>query len=124
MSAATFDDSQWPLVTVRYEGGMSEAELDAYLDGLRGLVARGKFTVIFDMTKLQSCHPDVLNKWRTWFSHFGEAFSTSCKGAAYVVRGIPSRAEIHVIGLQHMTCPFEAHATAERASKWLAQQAG
>lgn len=47
---AQFDDSEWPLITLRQVGADENADIEAMLSGLTRRMKRGRCAVVFDTT--------------------------------------------------------------------------
>jgi hypothetical protein len=124
VAVPSFDDSQWPLLQIRYGMRISGDEADAYHRTLRGyLMLREPFVVLADARAAEVPPPRERQRMAD-FIRETEALSRRCvAGMALVMRTPAGRGVLTaVLWLKTPPFPMRAFGTVQEAAAWCRQQ--
>ena len=118
-----FDDSLWPLLTVTFDGGHSDAEFDAYLETLGGYLARGeKYVTLFDAQKAESPSLQHRKRQADWIRQHEDAIRARQIGAVFVITSPLVRMALNVIyTMRPPPFPYAVVGDLASAREWAAE---
>jgi hypothetical protein len=121
----SFDDSQWPLLTVSFTGTMSAQEFDAYLSSMTASLNRGeKYVSILD-TRGLSTAPTLEQRQRLvgWVRRNESALRQRVLGSAYVITSPFVRLAMNIMcQLKPLPCPHTIVGDIKVARAWSAER--
>ncbi|MEN1786185.1 MAG: STAS/SEC14 domain-containing protein [Bacteroidota bacterium] len=109
MDYATFDHSQFPLVTITFTGAQSTDEnFRTYLKNIRNIYDRkAPFVLIFDATNasLPSFKHQLMQA--NWLKEHNDLISKYCLGTVYIISNAFVRGILRsIFALQQQPCPY------------------
>lgn len=120
----TFDDSQWPLLTVTFTGTLSAQEFDTYMSKLAACLSRGeKYLVLLDTRGLSSA-PTMEQRQRLvdWVRQNESAMRQRVLGSAYVITSPFVRLAMNIMcQLKPLPCPYTIVGDVKLARAWSAE---
>lgn len=118
---ATFDRSQFPLITINFTGESETKEnFDAYLDELGNNYKFEKpFSLIFELTNAPIPKVSYQLKQANWMKINEENIKTYCRGVAYIIPSTIMRNVLKFIfSIQKNPVPFKVFSTLEEGKVW------
>ncbi|QRK05756.1 hypothetical protein JQX13_37270 [Archangium violaceum] len=127
MSAARFfifDDSLWPLLTVRMVGEATSRHFDEFLDiSLSYLHRREPHVVVTDMLRGGMMSPRLRHRLHEWMKCHEQLFRETLIGEAFVLDSPFLRLGLSILfHLRQPPCPYFIDARVEPAFAWAADQ--
>lgn len=120
-SYASFDRSEFPVVTVTFTGATETKEnFHQYLNGLfHNYDRKEEFSLIFDASLASSPNPKYQKMQAEWMKDHEKLVKTYCKGVAYVVPSPFLRGILKIIfGIQKNPVPFQVFRDMKPARQW------
>lgn len=120
MSAVVFDDSSWPVIIVRFPPSCTDAEFDAYLDGLKSRLLRGDRTCTIMDAREAGLFPPVQRKRQAdWLATNRALLLKAQVGTAFVITNPVVRGVLTAITwIQPMPSEHTVVATMAEAERW------
>ncbi len=118
---ATFDDSRFPVVFVRFTGATATDEnFQAYLDQLHGAYQRRQpFTYLFDATDASLPGFKYQKMQADWLKKNEQLMKEYCQGTAYVIPSAMVRTILRgIFSLQKQPVPYAILPGKEEATEW------
>lgn len=127
MSAArffSFDDSLWPLLTVRIVGEATSRHFDEFLDvSLSYLLRREPHVVVTDMLQGKVMSPRKRHQLREWMKCHEQLFRETVVGEAFVLDSPFHRLGLSILfHLRQPPCPYFIDVRVEPAFAWAADR--
>jgi hypothetical protein len=123
-----FDDSRWPLITIRYAAQVDERDFDQLLALLdqniqRTVRMRQKTAVIYDSRSGWSAPPAIRKKQADWMKKHADITRTNCVAIAFVMNSAVVRGVLTaVLWLSDMPTAYRVVGTVSEAEEWCAEQ--
>lgn len=122
MSAyASFDRSNFPVITIRFSGAKATPENFAfYLDELeRNYERQESIVIIFDAREGLPLNPMYQQKQAQWMKQYEPMIKQFCKGIAFVIPNLLMRNTLKLIFSIHRNpVPFKVFSTMEEGVEW------
>jgi hypothetical protein len=129
MGSITCDEGQRPLVTIAFEGAVSDEVFETqYLSLLQRLVRRDeKRVILFDSRKSGTASAKQRQLQAQWMRNNKAQTKANTLGCVFVLDSVFSRGALTaILWLQPMPCPHAVvsnmDAALEKASQWLAAE--
>lgn len=119
----SFDDSQWPLLTVTFSGTSSSQVFDAYLSRMSAYLNRGeKYLALLD-TRAETAAPTMEQRQRQvqWIQRHEAALRQYSLGTAFVITSPFIRLALNIMHqLKPLPCPHTIVGDLQSARDWAA----
>lgn len=124
MSAIEFDDTQWPLVIVTFEGVSTEPEFDDYLRRMSGYLARKEtIATVLDATRAGPTPPTQRRKQAEWMRENEAVLRRQSAGTAFVISSAVVRGVLTaILWLQPIPQEHVVVATRAEGIRWAREQ--
>ncbi len=128
MKTIEFDESRWPLITIRYQAQVDEREFDQLLELLERNIHRTvrtgqKTAVIYDSRSGWSAPPALRKKQAEWMKKHADITRKNCVGIAFVMNSTVVRGVLTaVLWLSDMPSPYRVVGTMSEAEEWCEEQ--
>jgi hypothetical protein len=113
------DDSAWPLVVVRFEGFLNDADFDDYLTRYARVVSRGPYAAVLDATSGWSPSLSQQRRQAAWMKEHRAVIAQNSRGTAFVITSPAVRFALSAIfAITRMPGPYTVVATYEEAREY------
>ncbi len=115
-----YDDSMWPVVTLRMIDRLTESEEDEFIEFAMVPPRRHEpYVGLIDLVRAQTPSARFVRKQASAMARYEEAIATYCRGTAFVANSPMIRGAIRaVLHLQRLPCPRFVTATNDAAWAW------
>ncbi len=118
---ATVDESEFPIVTIKFTGNKSTDEnFSRYLADMKATYRHEKrFAIVFDATNAVFPALKHQKMQANWIKDNDRMINTFCAGTAYVIPQAIMRTVLKtILGFQNQSAPFTVVKTTDEARAW------
>jgi hypothetical protein len=119
-----FDTGQWPLVLVRMEGAVSDAEFQGYLEQLSVVARKGeKWVGLVDLSTCGRTPASQQQMHADWNKAHLDVLRAHCLGTTFVLTSTFARLAVNmVLMMRPIPQPYAVVATAGAGLSWAAER--